>query len=167
MSFTFGSEADKYAVSRLRYRLYRQLIDGCSSPHQLSSFHNQSYDHIRIIKRQLHILYGFLQFQYIFYIISTLLVKTTHHSFYSAKRNPIIQKVGSIIHYNYFYGRQSELFQFYKIPRQLILGMEFHILSTDSKLLYGLMLDRMGLSAKNGWYDDLGRVYIYYTLDEI
>lgn len=25
----------------------------------------------------------------------------------------------------------------------------------------------MGLSAKNGWYDRLGRVYIYYTLDEI
>ena len=29
------------------------------------------------------------------------------------------------------------------------------------------MLDRMGLSAKHGWYDELGRVYIYYTLDEI
>ena len=25
----------------------------------------------------------------------------------------------------------------------------------------------MGLSAKHGWYDELGRVYIYYTLDEI
>ncbi len=45
--------------------------------------------------------------------------------------------------------------------------MEFRFLSTDAKLLYGLMLDRMGLSAKNGWYDDLGRVYIYYTLEEI
>lgn len=37
----------------------------------------------------------------------------------------------------------------------------------DAKLLYGLLLDRMGLSAKNGWYDEAGRVYIYYTLDEI
>ena len=25
----------------------------------------------------------------------------------------------------------------------------------------------MGLSAKNGWYDEQGRVYIYYTLDKI
>ena len=25
----------------------------------------------------------------------------------------------------------------------------------------------MGLSAKHGWYDELGRVYIYYTLDEL
>ena len=40
-------------------------------------------------------------------------------------------------------------------------------MSTDAKLLYGLLLDRMGLSAKNGWYDEVGRVYIYYTLDEI
>ena len=31
----------------------------------------------------------------------------------------------------------------------------------------GILLDRMSLSAKNGWFDDLGRVYIYYTVDEI
>ena len=30
-----------------------------------------------------------------------------------------------------------------------------------------LMLDRMGLSARNGWYDELDRVYIYYTVEEI
>lgn len=30
-----------------------------------------------------------------------------------------------------------------------------------------MLLDRMGLSAKNNWYDDHGRVYIYYTVDEI
>ena len=69
--------------------------------------------------------------------------------------------------YNYFYGGQSEQFQFYRIPRRLIRDEKFRRLSTDAKLLYGLMLDRMGLSAKNGWYDDLGRVYIYYTLEEI
>lgn len=69
--------------------------------------------------------------------------------------------------FDYFYGGQSEQFQFYRIPRRLIHGKEFHCLSTDAKLLYGLMLDRMGLSAKNGWYDDLGRVFIYYTLEEI
>ena len=69
--------------------------------------------------------------------------------------------------FDYFYGGQSEQFQFYRIPRRLIHGEEFRCLSTDAKLLYGLMLDRMGLSAKNGWYDDLGRVFIYYTLEEI
>lgn len=69
--------------------------------------------------------------------------------------------------FEYFYGGQSESFSFYRIPRQLITGSEFRHLSTEAKLLYGLLLDRMGLSAQNGWYDDFGRVYIYYTVEEI
>ena len=69
--------------------------------------------------------------------------------------------------FEYFYGGQSENFSFYRIPRILITGEKYRDLSTDAKLLYGLMLDRMGLSAKNGWYDDYDRVYIYYTVDEI
>lgn len=69
--------------------------------------------------------------------------------------------------FEYFYGGQSENFSFYRIPRVLITGEKYRGLSTDAKLLYGLMLDRMGLSAKNGWYDDYDRVYIYYTVDEI
>ena len=71
------------------------------------------------------------------------------------------------IFYNYYYGDESNQFSFYRIPRQLITGNDFKRLSTDAKLLYGLLLDRMSLSAKNGWYDDHGRVFIYYTLDEI
>ena len=69
--------------------------------------------------------------------------------------------------HDFFYGSQSESFSFCRIPRQLLTGAEYRGVSTDAKLLYGLLLDRMGLSAKNGWYDDLNRVYIYYTLDEI
>ena len=69
--------------------------------------------------------------------------------------------------FDYYYGDESNQFSFYRIPRQLVTGEEFRRLSTDAKLLYGLMLDRMGLSAKNGWYDDAGRVYIYYTQEEI
>ena len=42
----------------------------------------------------------------------------------------------------------------------------FKSLSNDAKLLYTLMLDRMSLSARNGWYDQ-GRVYIYFTLNEV
>lgn len=69
--------------------------------------------------------------------------------------------------FDYYYGDESNQFSFYRIPRQLVTGERFKRLSTDAKLLYGLLLDRMGLSAKNGWYDEAGRVYIYYTLDEI
>lgn len=69
--------------------------------------------------------------------------------------------------FDYYYGDESGQFSFYRIPRQLITGERFKKLSTDAKLLYGLLLDRMGLSAKNGWYDGQGRVYIYYPLEEI
>ncbi len=69
--------------------------------------------------------------------------------------------------FDYYYGDESSQFSFYRIPRQLITSDDFKGLSTDAKLLYGMLLDRMGLSAKHGWYDSLGRVYIYYTLDEI
>ncbi len=69
--------------------------------------------------------------------------------------------------FDYFYGDESTMFSFYRIPRQLVVGEQFRKLSTDAKLLYGLFLDRVGLSAKNGWYDEQGRVYIYYTINEI
>ena len=72
-----------------------------------------------------------------------------------------------IVSFDYFYGGQSDAFSYYRIPRLLITGQQFKGLSTDAKLLYGLLLDRMGLSSRNGWYDELGRVYIYYALDEI
>jgi len=49
----------------------------------------------------------------------------------------------------------------------LITNPKFKHVSTDAKQLYGMLLDRMSLSAKNGWYDEQERVYIYYTLDEI
>ena len=68
---------------------------------------------------------------------------------------------------DYFYGDESEEFIYFKIPRLLITDQKFKHVSTDAKLLYGMLLDRMGLSAKNNWYDDCGRVYIYYTVDEI
>ena len=75
--------------------------------------------------------------------------------------------MAAVIVSDYFYGEESEQFSYFRIPRLLVRSKEFKTLSTEAKLLYGLMLDRMGLSAKHGWYDELGRVYIYYTLDEI
>ena len=68
---------------------------------------------------------------------------------------------------SYYYGDESNQFSFFRIPRQLITGERFKHISTDAKLLYGLLLDRMGLSEQNDWYDENGRVYIYYTLREI
>ena len=68
---------------------------------------------------------------------------------------------------DYFYGQTGELFSFYRIPKALFQEQRFQSLSTDAKTLYGILLDRMSLSAKNGWYDSSGRVYIYYPLDAV
>ena len=78
-----------------------------------------------------------------------------------------VPKVAELLSLDYYYGDESAQFSFYRIPRLLVTGDEFKRLSTDAKLLYGLLLDRMGLSAKNGWFEGQGRVIIYYTLDEI
>ena len=69
--------------------------------------------------------------------------------------------------YDYFYGQQAEQFSFYRIPKALFTDEAFSSISTDAKLLYGILLDRMNLSAKNGWLDKEGRVYIIFTLDEV
>ena len=68
--------------------------------------------------------------------------------------------------FDYFYGQQSDLFTFYRVPKVLFTNERFWNISTDAKMLYGILLDRMSLSAKNGWIDKNGRVYIIFTIDE-
>ena len=71
------------------------------------------------------------------------------------------------IQFEYFYGSQAEQFSFYRIPKVLFKDKTFSKISTDAKVLYGLMLDRMNLSVKNRWFDDENRVYIIYTVSDI
>lgn len=69
--------------------------------------------------------------------------------------------------FDYFYGRGTEQYAFYQVPKILITDDQFADITTDAKLLYSLMLDRSSLSAKNGWLDKEGKVYIFYTLEHI
>ena len=75
--------------------------------------------------------------------------------------------MGKQMQFDYYYGIEAEQFSFYRVPRLLIKDERFKGLSSDAKLLYGLMLDRMSLSMKNGWLDDENRAYIIYTVDAI
>lgn len=68
---------------------------------------------------------------------------------------------------NYFHSGETNPFSFFRIPRALMSDEKYHGLSTDAKLLYGLMLDRMCLSIQNNWLDDQGKVFIYFTLEEV
>ena len=69
--------------------------------------------------------------------------------------------------FDYIYEEQSQQFLFYKIPKELFTSKQFEKLSTEGKVLYGLLLDRVSLSIENQWIDDNGRVYIIYTLAAI
>ena len=69
--------------------------------------------------------------------------------------------------FDYFYGSQADIFSFYRIPKNLFTEERFAGLSSGAKVLYGLMLDRTNLSAKNGWQDEHGRVYIVFSIDEV
>lgn len=69
--------------------------------------------------------------------------------------------------FDYFYGHQIEQYSFYRLPKLLFFFEDFRKISNDAKLLYSLLLDRMVLSAKNGWLDKQSRVYIIYTVKEI
>lgn len=75
--------------------------------------------------------------------------------------------MGENLQLDYYYGIEAEQFSFYRVPRLLIKDERFKKLSSDAKLLYGLMLDRMSLSMKNEWFDDENRAYIIYTIDSI
>ena len=69
--------------------------------------------------------------------------------------------------FDYFYGSQSDQFSFYRVPKVLFTDQNFKTMSADAKALYGILLDRMNLSAKNGWTDKEGRVYIIFTVEEV
>ena len=69
--------------------------------------------------------------------------------------------------FDYYYREEAEQFSFIRIPKQLFTDPEFFDLTTDAKLVYGLLLDRMNLSRKNNWIDEDNRVYIVFSIEEI
>jgi len=68
---------------------------------------------------------------------------------------------------DYYYGNEQGNLLFFKLPQAFFDNEKYEKLSDSAKILYSLMLDRMGLSQKNGWFDENNRVYIYFTLDDI
>ena len=68
---------------------------------------------------------------------------------------------------DYFYGQAGELFSFFHIPKALFQEQRFQNLSTDAKILYGILLDRMSLSVRNEWFDKKGRVFIIFTIEDV
>lgn len=65
------------------------------------------------------------------------------------------------------YKSRNDTFTFYRIPKLLFTEPMFKGLSSEAKILYGLLLDRMSLSIKNGWFDEEGRAYIYFAIEDM
>ena len=76
-------------------------------------------------------------------------------------------KEGGIMDFDYFYNREAERFNFLKVPEILVAGEEFRGLSAEAIILYSMLLKRTGMSFKNNWIDKEGRVFIYFTVEEI
>ena len=71
------------------------------------------------------------------------------------------------IKFSYYYGKEADQYSFFKIPKILYTDSIFKTLSSDAKVLYAILLDRMSLSMKNGWLDKESKVFIIFTIDEI
>ena len=67
---------------------------------------------------------------------------------------------------DYFYGDEVKIESFYRLPRAFLTNEFYSNISTEVTVLYGLMLDRVALSMRNGWREPDGRVFIYFTLND-
>ena len=66
------------------------------------------------------------------------------------------------MNFKYFYGTEADQFSFYRIPKALFTNECFKDLSSDAKILYGLMLDRMSLSLRiSGLMKKIGHISIF------
>ena len=72
----------------------------------------------------------------------------------------------SNLNLDYYYGTEAEQYSFYRVPKTLLTDSRYKGVSIEAKVLYGLLLDRMSLSVRNGWMDKDRRVYIYFTQED-
>ena len=68
---------------------------------------------------------------------------------------------------DYLYDVDEAQYSFVRIPKLLLQHESYQRISSEAKLLYSLLLDRVGLSHKNGWRDKQNRIYIIYPIAEV
>lgn len=72
-----------------------------------------------------------------------------------------------IVKTNYYWGQDVEMSQFYRVLKALYSVEYFRNISYEAKAIYGMMLDLVSLSIKNGWLDEDGKTYIHYSVADI
>lgn len=68
------------------------------------------------------------------------------------------------IQFDYFTAAETEQYTFYRIPKALFTESHFQGISCEAK---SMMLDRLGLSIRNQWFDSQGRAYIIFTVEDV
>ena len=66
--------------------------------------------------------------------------------------------------------KANECFEhlYYQIPMELFFNTKYKDkLNSDSKILYGFLLNRLTLSAKNNWIDENGSIFLIFTRKEV
>lgn len=53
------------------------------------------------------------------------------------------------------------------VPKVLFYDSDYKALPLEAKLMYSILLDRESLSKKNGWVDENGETFVYYTVEEM
>lgn len=69
---------------------------------------------------------------------------------------------------NYYKSNEILENRYYQVPQELFENPLYKDnLNSDSKILYGFLLDRLSLSQKNHWFDENKRVYLIFTREEV
>lgn len=68
---------------------------------------------------------------------------------------------------DYLFDVDEAQYSFVRVPKLLLQHEAYQRISSEAKLLYSLLLDRVSLSHKNGWKDKQNRIYIIYPIAEI
>lgn len=98
-----------------------------------------------------------------FFLVMAAESRRKRFLFYISEREGFIM---TDIQFDYFTAAETEQYTFYRIPKALFTESHFQELSCEAKVLYGMMLDRLGLSIRNQWFDSQGVSqqikFIYY-----
>lgn len=67
----------------------------------------------------------------------------------------------------YYEKDQADQYSFIRIPKAMMTEDVFAPLSVEAKILYGLLLDKMGTAVKNQWLDEENKAYVIYQITDI
>lgn len=79
-----------------------------------------------------------------------------------------MSKVKPIVTPDLYHSSEDNSHRFYKIPKELCNNRCYRVnLTSDAKLIYAMLLDRMELSRKNGWVNERREIYLLFTKESV